>query len=49
MNAHTVCEFCQRPLADPMLAFMDHLDESETCRYLWEQWRQNVRREAGST
>ena len=43
------CEFCGAPLEDMMLAFMEHMDQSETCRENWNQWRQNVRREAGGT
>jgi hypothetical protein len=43
------CEFCGAPLEDMMLAFMEHMDQSEVCRENWNQWRQNVRREAGGT
>lgn len=43
------CDFCGKPLADPMLAFLDHLDEAEACKFLWQAWRGNVRREAGSS
>ncbi|HLE47546.1 MAG TPA: hypothetical protein VI818_04545 [Candidatus Thermoplasmatota archaeon] len=43
------CEFCGKLLEDPMLAFMDHMDESPDCRSSWEEWRANVRREAGGT
>lgn len=32
-----------------MLAFMEHMDQSEACRENWNAWRQNVRREAGGT
>lgn len=43
------CEFCGTSLEDPMLAFLQHLEESADCRYLWEEWKRNVRREAGGT
>lgn len=43
------CEFCGELLADPMLAFMEHMDASPACKERWDQWRANVRREAGGT
>lgn len=43
------CDFCGKTLADPMLAFLDHLDEADDCKFLWHAWRGNVKREAGST
>jgi hypothetical protein len=48
MQAYS-CEFCGERLEDPMLAFLDHVEEREACRYLWDHWRLNVRREAGGT
>jgi hypothetical protein len=47
MDPHD-CEFCGKRLPDPMLGFVEHLDESPTCREVWVAWRENVRREAGS-
>lgn len=43
------CEFCGVVLEDPMLAFMDHMDASPSCKMLWDEWRANVRRETGGT
>lgn len=43
------CEFCGKPLEDMMLAFMEHIEESPVCREVWNNWRGNVRREAGGT
>ncbi|MBI2076870.1 MAG: hypothetical protein HYT80_00665 [Euryarchaeota archaeon] len=43
------CEFCGQVLEDPMLAFMEHMEASPACRAMWDEWRANVRREAGGT
>ena len=45
----TTCEFCQQPIPDPMLGFLDHMESSPVCNQLWNEWRRNVRREAGGT
>lgn len=43
------CEFCGAELADRMIAFMDHLEDSAPCRMLWEEQRENIKRESGGT
>ena len=43
------CPFCEAPLTDMMLGFLDHVDASPNCHWLWNEWRGNVKREAGGT
>ena len=43
------CQFCGTELADPMVAFMEHLDEAPLCRMLWDEERENIKRESGGT
>ncbi|MGQ0536825.1 MAG: DUF7501 family protein [Methanobacteriota archaeon] len=43
------CEFCGAPLPDLMLGFLEHIDENPVCRWVWTEWTQSVRREAGGT
>lgn len=44
-----VCEFCGEELPDPGLSFLKHLDESETCKWLWLAFRPRVQEEAGGS
>lgn len=32
-----------------MLGFIEHVEASPACKTLWDEWRENVRREAGGT
>jgi hypothetical protein len=43
------CEFCGEMLPDPGPSFLKHLDESDTCRYLWLRHRPLVQEEAGGS
>ncbi len=43
------CEFCGEQLPDPGPSFLQHLDESETCRWLWLAYRPHVHQEAGGS
>jgi len=43
------CEYCGAQLEDPGLAFLEHIDVSDDCRYLWNEFRRNAKREAGET
>jgi len=47
-DPHT-CEFCGERLPDPGPAFLQHLDESDTCRWLWLAHRPLVQNEAGGS
>lgn len=47
-DAH-VCEFCGEELPDPGISFLKHLDESETCKWLWMAFRPHVQNEAGGS
>lgn len=44
-----VCEFCGEQLPDPGPAFLKHLDESDTCKWLWLAFRPHVHKEAGGS
>ncbi len=41
------CEFCGELLPDPGPSFLQHLDDSATCRYLWLRFRPLVHEDAG--
>lgn len=43
------CEFCGEVLPDPGASFLQHLDESDTCRFLWLRFRPRVQQEAGGS
>jgi hypothetical protein len=43
------CEFCGESLPNPGPAFLKHLDESETCKFLWLRFRPHVQKEAGGS
>lgn len=44
-----VCEFCGQELPDPGPSFLKHLDEADTCKWLWFAYRPRVQQEAGGS
>lgn len=41
------CPFCGARLADPGAGFLDHLEDAETCRRRFDEWRENVLEDVG--
>ncbi len=46
-DPHT-CEYCGKVLPDPGLSFLEHLEESETCAWLWRAYLPYVKEDAGA-
>ncbi|WP_340100092.1 DUF7501 family protein [Salinibaculum salinum] len=42
------CPFCGTRLTDPGAGFIDHLDESESCRERFADWREHIADDIGS-
>lgn len=36
------CMFCHEDLADPGLAFLDHVEDNSVCRAQYEDWLVNL-------
>jgi hypothetical protein len=45
---HT-CMWCGIPIEDPGAGFIDHVKRSYDCFVQWQDFRNNMRREAGGT
>lgn len=41
------CPFCGTELTDPGSGFMDHLEDAQTCRQRFEDWRENIAGDLG--
>ncbi|MDX1612134.1 MAG: hypothetical protein R3185_07175 [Candidatus Thermoplasmatota archaeon] len=42
------CEYCGEVLPDPGLAFLEHLEASERCYWLWRQYLPYIKEDAGA-
>lgn len=36
------CMFCDEPLDDPGLGFLEHVEENPTCQSRYEDWKVNL-------